>query len=102
MFTSSGVQWFLLAFMKYSQAQGYLNGASWLMSVSPFSTRLSSTRTGRGPWVEGVGVAGVSFQFSITIAPVTGRQAARHSMAGLLAGFTIRVVDSADLGRKLR
>jgi hypothetical protein len=42
MLISSGVQWFLLALRKYSQAQGYLNGASWLISVRPLTTRLSS------------------------------------------------------------
>src|SRR5690606_30183921 len=45
MFTSWGIQWLAQVERYFSQAHLYLNGTSWLTSVSPLMMRLSAART---------------------------------------------------------
>jgi hypothetical protein len=78
----------LLAFKKYSQAQGYLKGASWLMSARPLTTRLSSGLIGFA--TTGL-ITGLGMSVTLVSAPGIWR---RSSPTGVLEGAAPGTDDS--------
>jgi len=98
MLMSRGVQWFLLALRKYSQAQGYLKGASWLMSVRPLMTRLSSgftgfmgSKAGAGSAVGGAG-GGVCFSRIASLPDCSGSRRGSRAVAMGSSQFSMVVL----------
>src|SRR4051812_16481533 len=108
MLTSCGIQWLAQVARYFSQAHLYLNGTSWLTSVPPLMTRLSSARMRRNSVLSDDLATGEGFVVLPATAPTATANPAFTPMSSsklsifflvprlLLAGLAFGIVDGTE------